>query len=130
MYNIKKRKGGSYMTVTPIGINTMRTSIDTAYKTVANAKQLPKIFPSGTKVLNTAKIKTVAPGENTKLGKLGVSSITCYKKGFFPHSDNLISIKLEGNKKSVGLMNTKEAHSFIKMLSDLKKIWQQEFRNA
>ena len=116
------------MTVTPIGINTMRISIDTAYKTVDNAKQLPKIFPSGTKVLNTAKIKTVVPGENTKLGKLGVSSITCYKKGFFPHSDNLISIKLEGNKKSVGLMNTKEAHSFIKMLSDLKKIWQQEFK--
>lgn len=109
------------MTVPQIGVNTVRTGISTINKTVADATQLPKIFPSGTKVLNTAKIKTVVPGENTKLGKLGVSSITCYKKGFFPHSDNLISIKLEGNKKSVGLMNSKEAHSFIKMLSDLKK---------
>lgn len=118
------------MTVSKISVNTIRTNISTINKTVADARQMPKIFPSGTKVLNTEKIKTVVPGENTKLGKLGVSSITCYKKGFFPHSDNLISIKLNGSKKNIGLMNTKEAHSFIKMLSEMKKNVAVGIQNA
>lgn len=118
------------MTVPKIDINPIRTSISTINKTFAEARQISKVFPSGTKVLNTEKTKTVVPGENTKLGKLGVSSITCYKKGFFPHSDKLISIKLDGNKKNIGLMSLKEARSFIKMLSEMKENITAGIQNA
>lgn len=118
------------MTVSKIDINPIRTSINSINKTFAEARQISKVFPSGTKVLNTEKTKTVVPGKNTKLGKLGVSSITCYKKGFFPHSDKLISIKLDGNKKNIGLMSLKEAHSFIKIFSDMKKTIAEGIQNA
>jgi len=80
-----------------------------------------KCFKSGTTIVRRPGIKTVAPTKNSKLGQMGVTAITCFSKGYFPHSGKLISIDLQGSKQSAGLFTPKEAMLFLKQLKELQQ---------
>lgn len=80
-----------------------------------------KYMKSGTKVISRPGIKTVIPGSETKLGKMGVAAITCYEKGYFPHSNKLIAINLYGSKSSVGLFSPKGAKDFLRQVKEIQR---------
>lgn len=109
------------MTISKVDGTMTRRKCSSFNKNNLNSIPKAKFYKAGTKVLNLPEMKTVIPAENSKLSKLGVESITCYKKGYFTHSDKLMSFKMQGMKKGIGLFNTAEAKSFIKMLSKFIK---------
>lgn len=80
-----------------------------------------RCFKSGTTVVRRPGIKIVVPAKNSKLGKMGVTAITCFSKGYFPHSGKLISIDLQGSKQSAGLFTPKEAANFLRQLKELQQ---------
>ena len=65
-------------------------------------------------------IRVVMPGESTKLGKLGVESVTTYPKDFFINSEVLHQLKFKGAKKPMPVMNAQELKDFLPIAQKLQ----------
>lgn len=65
-------------------------------------------------------IRVVMPGESTKLGKLGVESVTTYPKDFFINSEVLHQLKFKGAKNPLPVMNAQELKDFLPLAKELK----------
>lgn len=65
-------------------------------------------------------IRVVMPGESTKLGKLGVESVTTYPKDYFIKSPVLHQLKFKGAKKPMPVMTTEELKQFWPLVQALK----------
>ena len=78
---------------------------------------------TGTKTFKDigAGIRVVQPGEGTKLGKLGVESVTTYPKDFFINSEVLHQLKFKGAKKPMPVMNAQELKDFLPIAQKLQE---------
>ena len=65
-------------------------------------------------------IRVVMPGEGTKLGKLGIESVTTYPKDFFINSEVLHQLQFKGAKKPLPVMNAQELKDFLPLAKELK----------
>lgn len=65
-------------------------------------------------------IRVVMPGESTKLGKLGVESITTFPKDYFIKSSVLHAVKFKGAKKPMPVMTAEELKQFWPLMQTLK----------
>lgn len=77
---------------------------------------------TGTKTFKDigAGIRVVQPGEGTKLGKLGIESVTTYPKDFFTNSEVLHQLQFKGAKKPLPVMNAQELKDFLPLAKELK----------
>ena len=77
---------------------------------------------TGTKTFKDigAGIRVVEPGEGTKLGKLGIESVTTYPKDFFINSEVLHQLKFKGAKKPMPVMNAQELKDFLPIAQKLQ----------
>lgn len=66
-------------------------------------------------------IRVVLPGESTKLGKLGVESVTTFPKDYFIKSDILHAVKFKGAEKPMRLMDSKELKDLFPLVKELKE---------
>lgn len=77
---------------------------------------------TGTKTFKDigAGIRVVQPGEGTKLGKLGIESVTTYPKDFFINSEVLHQLKFKGAKNPMPAMTAEELKQFWPLMQTLK----------
>ena len=72
-------------------------------------------------------IRLVQPGENTKLGKLGVEEVITYPKGYFatPFGDNtkpLLVLKFKGAEKAMPPQTPEEVKATLEFMREMQKL--------
>lgn len=83
---------------------------------------------TGTKIFKDigGGIRVVQPGANTRLGKLGVETVTTFPKEYFGGTPQpLISLQFKGAKSAMPLQTPQEVKSTLEFVEDIQKLEKQ-----
>jgi len=94
---------------------------------VEHGIKITRFEKTGTEVVHLGNgIKAVKPGENTKLGKMGIECIHSYKpNSIIPSNKTLYSVLAKGAEKPMGLMTSKEMKSWLELIDGLQQAAKQ-----
>jgi len=118
-----KKRVGSFIKKTPKQAQKVNIISDDITKTPGVLNLV-----TGTKTFRDvgAGIRVVQPGADTRLGQLGVETVTTFPKGYFlDFPQKLIALQFKGAKSAMGLQTPQELKATLEFVKEMQKLEKQ-----